>query len=268
MFTDCLFDGYILNGDAILADEALDYNSYFDSLTDYDPRAAITVGANCVFIGSEGSFNQEKTAFSASNVNMPKSCYLLADGERLLVLEEGEHPLVWRSEGGVHWQECTVCGDGKRYNAGSCHGDSADCTTAAICDVCSLPYGDPAPHVPSEEWSYNDSEHWHVCACEERIDVSAHSLAPDGDGLACECGYRTDAPSGDDGGSDNEGGDGITGEPDEGGTGDGTEAPDDGSGDEPDGKSPAALIIAISVVVLLTLTLGVSGIIALKKRRN
>ncbi|MBR7116547.1 MAG: metallophosphoesterase [Clostridia bacterium] len=76
------FQNYTLNGDLIISDEALSYNTYFDTLgTDYDPLKAITVGENCTFINYGDTFTDDKSGFRASNVSLGEDCKLsvLAD---------------------------------------------------------------------------------------------------------------------------------------------------------------------------------------------
>jgi len=73
-FTGCTFNNYTINGDLIYSDASLSYNTYFDTLTDYDPTKAITVGEGCVFNNYGTTFNEDKTGFSASNVSLAPDC--------------------------------------------------------------------------------------------------------------------------------------------------------------------------------------------------
>ena len=77
---DSSFDGYELNGDTILADEnATRSGNYLDTLTDYDPTKAITVGARTIFKNSANTF--ANGAFTASNVNLGPNSTIKTNGD-------------------------------------------------------------------------------------------------------------------------------------------------------------------------------------------
>ena len=75
-FEGTTFDNYVLNGDLIYSDEALSYNTYFDTLTGYDPTKAITVGENCVFYNYGSTFTDTLDAFTAKNVSLAGGCII------------------------------------------------------------------------------------------------------------------------------------------------------------------------------------------------
>ena len=81
-FEGCTFSGVYINGELIYSDSSLSYNTYFDTLTDYDPTQAITVGEGCRFYNSAQSFNAAQDAFASSNTSV-------ADGYQLTKTEDG-----------------------------------------------------------------------------------------------------------------------------------------------------------------------------------
>ena len=81
-FEGCTFSGVYINGELIYSDSSLSYNTYFDTLTDYDPTQAITVGEGCRFYNSAASFNEAQDAFASSNTSV-------ADGYQLTKTEDG-----------------------------------------------------------------------------------------------------------------------------------------------------------------------------------
>lgn len=81
---DSSFDGYELNGDTILADEnATRSGNYLDTLTDYDPTKAITVGARTIFKNSGNTF--ANGAFTASNINLGPNSTIKTNGDAIEV---------------------------------------------------------------------------------------------------------------------------------------------------------------------------------------
>ena len=85
-FDNCSFDTYIINGDVLYSDEALSYNTYYSTLTGYDPSKTVTVGEGCVFKNSGTTFNSAKDDFTASNVNLAKNCKLVTEGNTVKVV--------------------------------------------------------------------------------------------------------------------------------------------------------------------------------------
>ena len=86
-FENCSFDTYILNGDLIYSDEALTYNTYYNTLTGYDPTKAITVGSGCVFRNyGTTTFNSAIDGFAASNTSLADNCKLLVKDDYVMVV--------------------------------------------------------------------------------------------------------------------------------------------------------------------------------------
>ena len=77
---------------------------------------------------------------------------------------EVEHPWSDTWSNGVfnHYRMCTACGEVTDYGPHS--GGTATCTSAAVCDVCHLAYGDPAPHDwDMSAWKSDGQYHYHPC---------------------------------------------------------------------------------------------------------
>ncbi len=77
---------------------------------------------------------------------------------------EVEHPWSDTWSNGVfnHYRMCTACGEVTDYGPHS--GGTATCASAAVCDVCHLAYGDPAPHDwDMTAWKSDGQYHYHPC---------------------------------------------------------------------------------------------------------
>lgn len=100
----------------------------------------------------------------------------------------------WKSDDTNHWHECTVAGCGviiestkSAHTAGEWIVDTpATATTAGTkhkeCTVCNKVLETetiPATHSHSygTEWKYDDTNHWHECACGDKADIAAHSAS-------------------------------------------------------------------------------------------
>jgi len=87
-FEGTTFDNYVLNGDLIRSDEALDYNSYFTTLTGYDPTKTITIGEGCEFKSYGTTFTEALDAFAASNVSLAEGCVISAGAESVKIVSD------------------------------------------------------------------------------------------------------------------------------------------------------------------------------------
>ena len=100
----------------------------------------------------------------------------------------------WKSDDTNHWHECTVAGCGviiestkSAHTAGEWIVDTpATATTAGTkhkeCTVCKKVLETatiPATHSHSygTDWKYDDTNHWHECACGDKTDVAAHTAS-------------------------------------------------------------------------------------------
>jgi len=79
---------------------------------------------------------------------------------------------------GVKSIHCRNCDETKNVTiipAAGHTGGTATCTEAAVCEVCSMHYGDPLGHSWDEAYSYDSTSHWHECTrCDEINDKEDH----------------------------------------------------------------------------------------------
>ncbi len=293
-FMECTFNNYILNGDLIRSDEALGYNSYYDTVAgeDYDPAKTVTVGKNCVFYNYGSTFMEDMTGFSASNVSVAPNCEINVAADHVKIVESELH-----ADGDDNDHLCD-CGCGKVADEG-CYdtdptngkcdecgadvphahtGGTATCQKKAICSICSTEYGALAQHSAETAWRRNETHHYHLCiywteggTCEERFDYATHE---DGDenGRCDECDYQM-SPGTDDPGTDPNPEPPEDNPPEDNPPEDNTpedNTPEDGPSDENDGIGTGAIV---GIVLGSVAGLG-GGIFALfwfvirKKYRN
>ena len=136
----CAFDNYIFNGARIIADESLEYNTYYDTLIannpTYDPYKTITVGKGCTFKNFGTTFNDDVTAFTAPNVSFAEDCGIgYTDG-----VASVHCYTALNSDSDSHWLECS-CGAVKADLLESHLGGEATCNEQAECSVCGVKYG-------------------------------------------------------------------------------------------------------------------------------
>lgn len=100
-------------------------------------------------------------------------------------------------------KETSKCVDGNNdHNCDVCskkltehEGGTATCKGKAICDICKQPYGELGACKFSEEWSKNESSHWHQCSVcgaheEDLPHTPDYTEAMEEHGIQCtECGY-------------------------------------------------------------------------------
>ena len=85
-FTGCSFSGYKLNGSLIRSAADSSYNTYYSSLTGYNPDDCIYVGRGCTFTNyGSSTFNSNTTAFASSNVSLAEDCTLSKSGSTVTV---------------------------------------------------------------------------------------------------------------------------------------------------------------------------------------
>ena len=146
-FVGCVFRNYTINGEIIYSDEALSYNSYYDTAVagGYDPSKAITVGKNCVFYGSDSSFLEDMSGFAAPNASVAVGSNLVYTADAVVILDATEHALSdWMSEYGQHWKVCVSCGDGVKLNFASCTIEDGVCTVCGAAE--DVPVAPPEGH--------------------------------------------------------------------------------------------------------------------------
>ena len=87
---------------------------------------------------------------------------------------------TWTSDETGHWHVCTRCGAIDEVQDHIPDRDTPTETEAQLCTVCGYVIA-PATehtHTSSDEWSYDENQHWHKCTgCEEKLDVADHIWA-------------------------------------------------------------------------------------------
>ena len=54
-------------------------------------------------------------------------------------------------------------------------GGTATCTEAAVCELCGESYGEALGHSYATEWTADETQHWHACACGDKADAADHT---------------------------------------------------------------------------------------------
>lgn len=84
-FVNCSFSGFELNGSLIRSAADSSYNTYYSSLTGYNPDDCITVGRGCTFTNYASTFNSSVTDFKASNVSLAENCTISKSGSTVTI---------------------------------------------------------------------------------------------------------------------------------------------------------------------------------------
>ena len=83
----------------------------------------------------------------------------------------------WKKDATGHWHECSVCGNKKDFAEHTPDKDAPTETEGVVCTVCGYEI-QPATgheHAPSEDWTYDETYHWHACSgCSQQLDKAAH----------------------------------------------------------------------------------------------
>lgn len=94
----------------------------------------------------------------------------------------------WQYDGNNHWK---LCACGARVDEAAHSGGTATCTTSAVCDICSQPYGEKNPdnHTGSIKWTQTATTHARAYDCCGAVVVAEenHEWA---DGICSECNYE------------------------------------------------------------------------------
>lgn len=83
---------------------------------------------------------------------------------------------TWLSDEEGHWGECTVCGE-EGTPVAHTPGPEATETEPQICTVCGFEIAPAQVHVheAGEEWLTDDTNHWKVCECGEKVEEAPHA---------------------------------------------------------------------------------------------
>lgn len=104
----------------------------------------------------------------ASTNNDTSISAVLSGSNNLLVACEHNWGTTWQTDSTSHWHSCSIC-NGKD-NIVNHSGGTATCTEKAICEGCSLPYGNTLGHdFTGDTWQTDADHHWKKCS---RCDVT------------------------------------------------------------------------------------------------
>lgn len=83
----------------------------------------------------------------------------------------------WKKDATGHWHECSVCGNKKDFAEHTPDKDAPTETEGVVCTVCGYEI-QPATgheHTLSEDWTYDETYHWHACSgCSQQLDKAEH----------------------------------------------------------------------------------------------
>ncbi len=149
----------------------------------------------CLYCGAD--INKAAHSGGTATCNSKASCYVCstAYGGYDSTNHGNNISEAWTTENGYHWHECNGCG--ADLDKGACTGGTANCVTAALCEVCGAAHGtvDPNNHTGnvSTAWTSDSEYHWHECACGADIDKEGHTssgAATEDTAESCTiCGY-------------------------------------------------------------------------------
>ena len=81
----------------------------------------------------------------------------------------------WQMDETGHWNVCMECGENSEIQD---HVPGAEATeeTPQLCELCGFVVADKLEHIHvfESDWEYDDTNHWHICACEEPSPVEPH----------------------------------------------------------------------------------------------
>jgi len=106
------------------------------------------------------------------------------------VTEAHQYGETWAHDENWHYRVCTVC-EHKNEQAAHQPGPKATETTDQICTVCNRILQPKGEHVHSfsQEWSTDETGHWHACSdCNEKDSAGLHEFDDDCDADCNVCG--------------------------------------------------------------------------------
>ena len=141
------------------------------------------------------------------------ACVCGATKTEVIPSEGHNYATEWSNDGSQHWHEC-ACGDkidvadhdyateveGSRVDA-TCEADGSY-VMACVCGETKTEVIPSEGHSYAAEWSKDESQHWHKCACDDKTDVADHDYTTEVEGsrvdatceadgsytMACVCG--------------------------------------------------------------------------------
>ena len=153
---------YLPNGQIIKIMGELTNTTPIGVTTEVEPDSSnyVQIASGRAAYATPDKFQYENNDTSISAV--------LSGSNNLLVACEHNWGTTWQTDSTSHWHSCSIC-NGKD-NIVNHSGGTATCTEKAICEGCSLPYGNTLGHdFTGGTWQTDADHHWKKCS---RCDVT------------------------------------------------------------------------------------------------
>lgn len=153
---------YLPNGQIIKIMGELTNTAPIGVTTEVEPDSSnyVQIASGRAAYATPDKFQYENNDTSISAV--------LSGSNNLLVACEHNWGTTWQTDSTSHWHSCSIC-NGKD-NIVNHSGGTATCTEKAICEGCSLPYGNTLGHdFTGGTWQTDAEHHWKKCS---RCDVT------------------------------------------------------------------------------------------------
>lgn len=153
---------YLPNGQIIKIMGELTNTAPISVTTEVEPDSSnyVQIASGRAAYATPDKFQYESNDTSISAV--------LSGSNNLLVACEHNWGTTWQTDSTSHWHSCSIC-NGKD-NIVNHSGGTATCTEKAICEGCSLPYGNTLGHdFTGGTWQTDADHHWKKCS---RCDVT------------------------------------------------------------------------------------------------
>ena len=153
---------YLPNGQLIKIMGELTNTAPIGVTTEVEPDSSnyVQIASGRAAYATPDKFQYENNDTSISAV--------LSGSNNLLVVCEHNWGTTWQTDSTSHWHSCSIC-NGKD-NIVNHSGGTATCTEKAICEGCSLPYGNTLGHdFTGGTWQTDADHHWKKCS---RCDVT------------------------------------------------------------------------------------------------
>lgn len=154
---------YLPNGQIIKIMGELTNTTPIGVTTEVEPNSSnyVQIASGRAAYATPDKFQYENNDTSISAV--------LSGSNNLLVACEHNWGTTWQTDSTSHWHSCSIC-NGKD-NIVNHSGGTATCTEKAICEGCSLPYGNTPPghDFTGGTWQTDADHHWKKCS---RCDVT------------------------------------------------------------------------------------------------
>ena len=153
---------YLPNGQILKITGELTNTAPIGVTTEMEPDSSnyVQIASGRAAYATPDKFQYENNDTSISAV--------LSGSNNLLVACEHNWGTTWQTDSTSHWHSCSIC-NGKD-NIVNHSGGTATCTEKAICEGCSLPYGNTLGHdFTGGTWQTDADHHWKKCS---RCDVT------------------------------------------------------------------------------------------------